>query len=88
MTVYLIAINLAGFLLALYDKRRAIKGRYRVPEKTLLLLACVGGSVGMFISMLIFRHKTRHMKFMLGIPAVILVQAAVVFLLLNNILGV
>ena len=68
---YLLIINAAGFLLMLVDKWKAKKNRWRVRESTLLLVAALGGSVGCLIGMYLFRHKTRHLKFTLGIPLIL-----------------
>ena len=65
---YLLIINAAGFLLMLVDKWKAKKNRWRVRESTLLLVAALGGSVGSLAGMYLFRHKTQHLKFTLGIP--------------------
>lgn len=77
---WLIIINFAAAAATLSDKRRAKRHRWRIPEHTLLLLAALGGSVTMLAVMLIIRHKTRHPKFMIGIPLIILLQAAVLCL--------
>ena len=75
--VYLAAINLLTFCVYGADKRRAkIPGARRVPEKTLLGLAAIGGSLGALAGMRVFRHKTRHWYFRYGIPAILLAQAA------------
>ena len=74
---YLAAINLVTFTVYGADKRRAKKDRRRVPEKTLFLLAIMGGSVGALLGMKVFRHKTRHWYFVWGIPAILLIQIAV-----------
>ena len=74
--IYLLAVNLAGFILMGADKRRAKKGKWRVRERTLLLAAALGGSVGALAGMLSFRHKTKHLKFTLGVPAILLAQLA------------
>ena len=71
---YLLIINAAGFLLMLVDKWKAKKNRWRVRESTLLLVAALGGSVGCLIGMYLFRHKTRHLKFTLGIPLILAAQ--------------
>ncbi|MBQ0037894.1 MAG: DUF1294 domain-containing protein [Clostridiales bacterium] len=76
LTVYLVAINLVTFLVYGADKRRAKRDRWRVPEKTLFLLAIVGGSIGALVGMYVFRHKTKHWYFRLGIPAILLAQIA------------
>ena len=68
---YLLIINAAGLLLMLVDKWKAKKNRWRVRESTLLLVAALGGSVGCLIGMYLFRHKTRPLKFTLGIPLIL-----------------
>ena len=74
--VYLLIVNVAAFAVYGADKRRARQGRWRVPEKTLFLLAIVGGSVGALLGMWCFHHKTRHWYFRYGIPAILVVQLA------------
>lgn len=77
LSVYLFIINAAGFLLMLADKQKARKKKWRIPEATLMTVAAIGGSVGSLVGMYTFRHKTKHPKFYLGIPAILLVQTAV-----------
>lgn len=79
--LYLLTVNAIGFLLMLGDKRMAQKKLWRIPESTLMMAAIIGGSVGCLIGMYTFRHKTRHLKFTLGIPAILAVQIALLFLL-------
>ena len=79
---YLLIINAAGLLLMLVDKWKAKKNRWRVRESTLLLVAALGGSVGCLIGMYLFRHKTRHLKFTLGIPLILAAQCFVVVLVM------
>lgn len=79
--VYLIFINILALALTVSDKRRAIKHKQRISEFTLMLVALLGGSVTMYITMLIIRHKTRHLKFMLGIPVIILIQLISAFII-------
>ena len=74
--IYLIIINLTGFFIALSDKKRAVKGKYRISEKTLFAVSLLGGGAGMLLSMRLFRHKTRRKRFMVGIPVILAVQAA------------
>ncbi len=74
--VYLAAVNLLDFILMGADKSKAKRGAYRIPEATLLLFAILGGSVGGILGMLLFRHKTRHAAFALGLPLILLVQLA------------
>ena len=71
---YLLLINAAAFILMLADKRKAIKNRWRIPERTLILSAALGGSIGALLGMYTFRHKTKHLKFTLGIPAILIAQ--------------
>ena len=68
---YLLIINAAGFLLMLVDKWKAKKNRWRIRESTLLIVAAMGGSVGSLAGMYLFRHKTLHLKFTVGIPVIL-----------------
>ena len=79
--VYLIAVNICTFLVYGIDKQRARSGRWRIPESRLLLLAAVGGSLGAWMGMYVFRHKTRKAKFYLGIPLILVIQCALAFIL-------
>ena len=80
--LYLIIVNAAAFLLMLADKQKAKRGAWRIPEKTLIGAAAIGGSVGALCGMYLFRHKTKHLKFTLGIPLIFAVQViAVIFLM-------
>ena len=76
LLIYLVLINLAGYLLMGADKKRAREGRRRIRERTLLLIAAAGGAAGVALGMLDHRHKTRHLSFTLGVPVILLVQAA------------
>lgn len=78
--LYLLEINAAALLLYAVDKRRAMKGLWRVPEAALLLSAALGGSVGALAGMLLLRHKTRHRKFTLGVPLLLLAQCGAAWL--------
>ncbi|MCX7773707.1 MAG: DUF1294 domain-containing protein [Clostridia bacterium] len=84
LIIYLVAINLIAFIICLLDKIKAVRHKWRIPEKTLFLLAAIGGSVGLFLSMRIFRHKTKHLSFVLGIPAIILVQCCLAWLIFRK----
>ncbi len=77
--IYLAVISAVSVIVTVADKVKAIRHRRRVRERTLLILAALGGSVAMLITMLLIRHKTRHLKFMLGIPLIIAAQAAAAF---------
>ena len=74
MLLYLLLINAAGFLLMLIDKWKAKKNRWRIPEATLFLVAAVGGSIGSLIGMYTVRHKTKHIKFLVGMPLILAAQ--------------
>lgn len=74
---YAAAINFVAFLLYGVDKRNAIHDCRRIPEKTLLGIAAIGGSLGAYAGMQVFRHKTRKPKFYLGVPFILAVQAVV-----------
>lgn len=76
LLVWLAVINLLTFIVYGADKRRARKGKWRVPEKTLFLLPLLGGSIGALLGMRVFRHKTKHWYFVWGIPAILLAQIA------------
>ena len=78
LLVWLAVINLLTFIVYGADKRRARKGKWRVPEKTLFLLPLLGGSIGALLGMRVFHHKTRHWYFVWGIPAILLAQIALV----------
>lgn len=82
LLIYLLIINALGFLLMLIDKWKAKHHRWRIPEATLMGVAALGGSVGSLLGMYTVRHKTKHIKFTVGIPLILVVQifAAVYFL--------
>lgn len=84
LTVYLIIINLVEILLMYVDKRRAISNKWRIPEKTLLLVAFAGGSFGGFAGMKLFRHKIRNVKFRIGLPVMLAIHIVAVVLLTNR----
>jgi len=72
-------LSLLAFILMGYDKGRAKAGRRRVPERTLLLVAALGGAPGALLGMYLFRHKTRHPRFQYGLPLLLLAQAGLFF---------
>ena len=80
--IYLIVINLFTLFLFGLDKRRAKFREKRIRERTLMLCAVVGGSVGALFGMAIYHHKTRHKKFKVGIPIILIVQIVLFFLVL------
>ena len=79
--VYLAAMNLLDFVLMGVDKSKSKRGAWRIPEVRLLLVAVIGGSVGGILGMLLFRHKTRHAAFALGLPVILLVQLVLAYLI-------
>lgn len=74
----LLFINFIGFLLMGIDKQRAIKHKYRIPELSLWFVAIIGGAVGSFVGMNVFRHKTKHILFVVGMPALIIIHLGIV----------
>jgi len=72
--VYLLIINLIGLLIMYIDKRKAKKGSWRIPEKTLLIIALLGGSIGTMVGMHWFRHKTKKLKFTIGFPTILITE--------------
>ena len=80
---YLLAVNVLTFVVFGLDKLKAFRGRWRVPEATLLGLAALGGSVGAWLAMQLFRHKTQKKKFRYGVPALFVLQVAAVVYFLN-----
>ncbi len=75
--LYLAIVNLFAFFQMAYDKNRAKKHKWRVPEAQLFLAALIGGSIGSILGMQVFRHKTKHWYFVWGMPAILVVQAAI-----------
>ena len=83
---YLLAVNIATFLLYGIDKYKAKKSKWRISEATLLTMAAIGGSIGAWAGMRLWHHKTMHKKFKYGIPLIITLQIAmVVYLRTNNV---
>ena len=79
---YLIAINAITFITYGIDKWKARKNKWRIPESTLLLLAVFGGSIGAFLGMRVWRHKTWHKKFKYGIPSILVLQIGLLLYLI------
>lgn len=78
---YIVIINILTFIVYEIDKLKAKKGKWRIPESTLLLLAIIGGSIGAFLGMKVWHHKTMHKKFKYGIPLIIILQLGVLLYL-------
>ena len=75
--IYLLVINLCGFALMGIDKKRAIRGAWRISEASLFMVAILGGSIGSILGMQLFRHKTKHWYFKYGMPAILILQIIV-----------
>ena len=71
---YLILINIVTFISMYIDKQKAIKNKWRTRESTLIILSVMGGSIGMLMGMNTFRHKTKHKKFTIGVPAILITE--------------
>lgn len=78
---YLVIINLIGLIVMYNDKQRAIKDKYRISEKTLWLIALIGGATGTTAGMNLFRHKTKHFAFKYGFPLIMLAQIVLLIFL-------
>ena len=72
--IYLISINIIGFLIMWIDKRKAIKGSWRIPEKTLFIITVIGGGIGTIAGMYTFRHKTKKLNFIIGLPLITILE--------------
>ena len=72
--IYLIIINIIGFLIMWIDKRKAIKGNWRIPEKTLFIVTALGGGIGTIAGMYTFRHKTQKIAFVIGFPVITILE--------------
>ena len=84
LTVYMVAVNIIAAAVCIYDKHQARRGGWRISEKFLFTISLVGGAIGMYLTMLQIRHKTKHMHFMVGLPIIILAQAAILFVILDK----
>ena len=85
--LYLILLNLLGFILMGVDKRRAIRHAWRIPEAHLFGCAILGGSLGSILGMYTFRHKTKHWYFVFGMPAILLIQIILGILIVRNVIS-
>ena len=85
LLIYLVIVNAVGFVLMLIDKQKAIRGAWRIPEATLIGSALLGGSIGAIAGMYLFRHKTRHIKFSLGLPLILAAQLILALLMIRAI---
>ena len=79
--IYFAVISLAAVVITVKDKRAAVKGKWRVPEATLMLVGLFGGAIAMLVTMKVIRHKTKHKSFMIGLPVIMILQASALLLL-------
>ena len=82
LALYAVIVNIAGFVAMGIDKSRARRKAWRIPESTLFLIAFIGGSIGSIAGMYFFRHKTLHLSFVWGMPAILIVQVIALYYLL------
>ena len=80
---FLISLNILTFIVYGVDKWRAAHGRWRIPEATLLGLAIIGGSIGALLGMKVWHHKTKHKKFVLGLPLILIAQLVIVCIVIR-----
>ncbi len=74
LLLYFLIINLIGLIIMKIDKRKSIKHQWRIPEARIFVISILGGSVGVFTGMHLFHHKTKHPKFVIGIPIILILQ--------------
>lgn len=79
--IYLAAVSLVAVIMTVSDKSRAKKHKRRIAEKTLFGTAVLGGSAAMYLTMIAIRHKTKHKRFMIGLPLIMIVQTAIIALI-------
>lgn len=84
IVIYLCIVNFIGFISMWIDKRRAVNNQWRIPEVNLFLYALIGGSLGCILGMHIFHHKTRHWYFLYGMPAILIIQVALILYLIYS----
>lgn len=82
--IYLAIISLIAVIMTVSDKSRAKRHKRRIAEKTLFITAILGGSAAMYLTMLAVRHKTKHKRFMIGLPLIMIVQTAIIAFVINR----
>lgn len=83
--IYFLLINIIGFLAMGIDKYKAKKGYWRIPEGTLLMLTLLGGGIGTFTGMYLFRHKTKKLKFTVGIPTILIIEIIIICFIIYDV---
>ena len=85
--IYLIVINIIGFFIMWLDKRKAKKGAWRIPERTIFIITALGGGIGTIAGMYTFRHKTQKIAFIIGLPLILILEIIlVIYLKVSNIM--
>lgn len=82
--IYAIAINLFGLFIMFYDKRKAQKGQWRIKEGTIMIVTLLGGGIGTIAGMYIFRHKTKKLKFTIGLPTILITEIVLIIYLFTR----
>ena len=85
LLLYMLFINILSFVLMFIDKRKAIRRNWRISEKTLLSVSFIGGSLGSYLAMILFKHKTKHFKFKYGLPLMLILHCILFFILIKKI---
>lgn len=85
LVIYFFIINLFAIFLMKYDKVKAINNQYRISERTLFLIALILGGMGIYIGMYLFRHKTKHVKFTVGVPLIIILNILTIYYLISHV---
>lgn len=83
IAIYLVIINIIGFCLMFIDKKKAENGEWRIPEKTLFLATLLGGGIGTISGMYVFRHKTKKLKFTIGLPVILILEVVLAIYLIG-----
>jgi len=83
IAIYLVAVNVLAFIMFGIDKWKATHAKWRIPEKTLLMTATLGGSIGALFGMKVWHHKTQHKKFMYGVPLIMMIHIAIIILIIH-----
>ena len=83
IVIYLVIIIVIGFLLMFIDKKKAKHGAWRIPEKTLFVATLLGGGIGTISGMYIFRHKTKKLKFTIGLPVILILEVVLIIYLIS-----
>lgn len=80
ISIIIVIINIVTFIIYGIDKYKAKKGKWRIPENSLIGLAIIGGSIGAYLGMIVWHHKTMHLKFKYGIPLIIVIQLVIAYM--------